>query len=183
MASNYPEYMFDIGYVPTAIKPEENARLGAIQQKQRAQAQRFREAAPQYAAKEYAGVERGAKQDLAQRQKDLTKSYNARGLLRSGMALKDSERERYSTASDLANKRYEINQKYMDIADQLEDAPINTAFGRAGLSTGADNSLGNLGTSIRSDIASSQANSQLLNSILGGLGTGAGYYFGSMGKK
>ncbi len=126
-----------------------------------------------------------AKGSLKQNLKQNDEQFGARGLLGSGLQASGAGQQKAATATDLTNKRQEINSGLLDNLNQLEGNAYGTAQSMVG-DKGPD--LMNpymewMQNNIATQNQDRSAAAQMYGGIGGALGTGAGYLANSMYKQ
>lgn len=165
-----PEYYG--GAVPGVKTPTQDPRYSAdVYEGQRKLAKDFRANLPQYQNTLFNNAAKESRQNLAKSLVDTKKSYNSRGLLRSGMRQGAELGQRGQAAYDLNKRAMEINSGLSDTADMLEDAYTNTGLGTAGVSAGSGGLLTGYENSLNNYLNEQNLYQRLYGSIGGGIGS------------
>lgn len=167
---NMPEIDFPGFIVPGAKIPNASPNLYPLASEQMRLATDFRSNMPAMRQKLQADYVSQARRELANKMADVTKSYNSRGLLKSGMKTGATASARYGAMADIDQGKLGINNQLENQANELENNVLNTSYGigAQGLGLGPAQLQGTQ-NQMNSQFYQNQANQEMWNSGLGGL--------------
>lgn len=114
---------------------------------------------------------------LNESRRDITKDFNRRGLLGSGLQLKAKAGAEAGAASDYAQRTADLSDKYQDQVGKMRDTVANVGLGAAGLEQDQAQEY------YREAVKNMMAQNQAYSDIGTGIGRGVGAYYGSKDKK
>jgi hypothetical protein len=171
--------------------PQRNENLSNIMKAQTEQANAYRKEIPQSVKRDsdmlYGDYQRQARNELANKIKGTRASFNARGLLNSGMRAGSEMMDRGQSESDLAATRMNINKSLLDArmnaANSMEQNALNTGYSYAGSSPslGAGALYGS-GLDQAGDIYNSQLQQEGLNQLGSNVGNLAGTIYANRNR-
>ena len=167
----------DVNSGPNApIAPTVNPGYQTVLQGQESLANTFRNNLPGYSQQLGDQYQQQQRQQLASNLKATDSNYNSRGLLYSGARVGNEVGQQAQSASDIASGKQQINQGLLNQANQLDTNAFNTAVGIANTTnTGAYQVQTQADVEgLANQISNTQAQTQALGGLLGGLSSAAG---------
>lgn len=167
-------------YKKAAQNQAESGQADKIRESQRDLSQLFRKKQSGMAEAQAGAYEQSAKQNLARQLSDTRAAANQRGLLYSGLRQGQEASLRADTLSDIARKRFEINQALEDQSLNLERQSLGAEFENQAYQQRLNQ------IAMQRDLADQQQSMDAyrgLGQAAGGiLGMGAAKYFNQPGK-
>lgn len=166
------------------IAPTVDPRYQSLQDSQDALANNYSKNAATESNDQFAGTAENTRRQLASNIHGIRSSANSRGLLYSGGRIGAESAARVGAANSLDSARAGINQGIYNNETQLNQAPITTGLGMAGLNTGqATANAGYNATNMGAALQNQQLNNQIGGALGQGVGSvaglGAAYYMNS----